>query len=493
MILKMTKALERKLADAKSYEDWKAAAIALDDHSGLTKWKQRDQTVRYDFASIRRRLDQLEIFKRANDNHGLLYTLNEGIHGNLGGMGKAALYHQARFGTKQLIVDYTEGVTSSLEHLGKPRVKGVTQTEKEEFFHRADLCYGSSALLLSGAGTYLFFHIGVLKALWQQDLIPQVISGASGGAIVAAVIGTRPAEDLGEVFDSEFLEMESDLRIILGGQSRLRKTIGTEIRSENLEGLIAHLIPDLTFAEAFELSGLQINISIAPAEQHQKSRLLNAITSPNVLVRDAVIASSSVPGLFPAHTLAAKNVAGKRVPYLPTRKWVDGSLSDDLPMKRLSRLYGVNHFIVSQTNPLVLPFVSAEKFDDGIISTISKTGRKTIISWGLAASHLLQRPFSPDSYISKVLNGYISVVAQAYTGDINILPSKRFLNPTKILAIRTNQEIKDLVDDGERATWPMIEKIRIQTQISRTLKKVLRGIMRKKEAQNKPPLKVISK
>jgi predicted acylesterase/phospholipase RssA len=51
-------------------------------------------------------------------------------------------------------------------------------------------------------------------------------------------------------------------------------------------------------------------------------------------------------------------MTGKRVPYLPGRKWVDGSVTHDLPSKRLSRLYGVNHHIVSQANPLITPFAS---------------------------------------------------------------------------------------------------------------------------------------
>ena len=45
--------------------------------------------------------------------------------------------------------------------------------------------------------------------------------------------------------------------------------------------------------------------------------------------------------------LMAKNVHGERQPYVPSRQWVDGSVSADLPAKRLARLYGVNHFITS--------------------------------------------------------------------------------------------------------------------------------------------------
>lgn len=469
----MSKALERKMTNAESYGEWREAAMAYDLHSGQEKWKHISQSNLYDYKSIQKRLNRLKALRKADDKHGLLFTLNEGIHGNLGGMGKSALYQKSKFGTKQLIADYTEEVVAALNDLAESKSKKISMEEKIDFFHRAHLCFGRSALLMSGAGTYLFFHIGVLKALWQQDLIPEVISGASGGAIVAAVAGTRSHDELGDIFHPEFIDMEKELRSIAMTLSTLAKS---QVRKNDLRKIIEKIIPDLTFAEAYEVSGIQINVTIASAEKHQNSRLLNAITSPNVMVREAVMASASIPGVFAPVTLAAKNVEGKRVPYLPSHKWVDGSLSDELPMKRLSRLYGVNHFIVSQTNPIVLPFISAEKNQDSVLSTISGTSLKTMKDWGLAMSHIMQKPLNKDSYFSKLINGYISVVSQTYTGDINILPSNRFLSPTKLLTARSNDEIKELVKNGEQSTWPNLERIRLQTQISRTLTRIVKEL-----------------
>ena len=94
------------------------------------------------------------------------------------------------------------------------------------------------------------------------------------------------------------------------------------------EHCVNRLIPDLTFQEAYEKTGRQISITVAPAEPHQRSRLLNAITSPTVFVRSAVMASCAVPGVFPPVTLMAKNVHGEAQPYLPTRRWVDGSIAE---------------------------------------------------------------------------------------------------------------------------------------------------------------------
>ncbi len=458
------------MANAETYDQWQEAAQAYDERNGLQRWKQSEKSRHYDYATIRRRLDTLKLMRDSSDNQGMLFTLNEGIHGNLGGMGSSSLYQKAKFGTKQLIVDYIEEVSSTLEHLAQPKLKGIGLHEKIDFFNRAHLCFGQSALMFSGSGTFLFFHVGVLKALWDQDLIPEVISGSSGGALIAAVAGSRKPEALGEIFQPEFLEFEDDIKNIIRNLAPGKKR---KLRKDDLMKIIERIIPDITFEEAYQTSGLKINISIAPFERHQKSRLLNAITSPNVMLREAVLASCCIPGVFPPVSLAAKNVKGQRVPYLPQRKWVDGSLSDDLPMKRLSRLYGVNHFIVSQTNPLTLPFLNTEKRNGGLASTIGNTAIKTMKDWGLAASHLMQKPFKENSYASRFINGYIALVSQSYTGDINILPSSRFLSPAQMLASRSSAEVMALLGEGERATWPAIERIRIQTHISRTLNRLI--------------------
>jgi len=289
----MSKALKRKMAEANSYPEWKESAIAYDNATGSQEWKESEPSHRYDYQTIRRRLDLLRAVRESNDNAALLFTLNEGIHGNLGGMGTSALYNKASFGTKELVVDYVQEIASSLEHLAQPKLEGVTTKDQVDFFHRAHLCFGQSALMLSGSGTFLFFHVGVLKALWEQDLIPDVLSGASGGALIAAAVGSRKKADLGGIFTTEILSFEDELNALASNLSFGKKR---RVRQQDLINIIDKLIPDVTFAQAYQISGLKVNVSIAPYETHQKTRLLNAITSPNVMLREAVLASCCIPG-----------------------------------------------------------------------------------------------------------------------------------------------------------------------------------------------------
>ena len=67
-------------------------------------------------------------------------------------------------------------------------------------FRRAAHIFGRSALLLSGGATLGFFHLGVVKALSEQDLLPDVLSGASMGALVACGTGVRTDEEIRALF-----------------------------------------------------------------------------------------------------------------------------------------------------------------------------------------------------------------------------------------------------------------------------------------------------
>ena len=331
--------------------------------------------------------------------------------------------------------------------------------------------------MMGGAGSLLYFHVGVVKTLWQHGLLPGILSGSSGGAVVGSVVSTNFDKDLKEVFEPENLVHEIELESgLLGRLSGLMRKV---IKSEEVFEVIERLVPDLTFLEAFERTGQHLNISIAAAEKHQTSRLLNAITTPNVYIREAVMASTAVPGFFPPVTLAAKNDRGKRQPYLPARKWVDGSVSDDLPAKRLARIYGVNHFVVSQVNPHVFPFLTnTEGERKSALLTMRLAAESMARECINAGASLLEKPLSWNPTVSRLTNVVLGVINQDYVGDVNILPDKRFFNPLKLLAHLSVDEIVELIEMGEKSTWPKIEQIRIQTKVSRKLDKILGDIDR---------------
>ena len=95
----------------------------------------------------------------------------------------------------------------------------------------------------------------------------------------------------------------------------------------------------------------------------------------------------------------------------------------------------------------------------------SRSGRE----WLNAGASIMHKPLSRYPRLNQFTNTTLAILNQDYMGDINILPPFRFHNPTRLLAHLTEQEIVNLIDMGERSTWPKIEMIRVQTKIGKSL------------------------
>ncbi len=449
---------------AESYDDWLAIAEAEDQRTGKFAWREIDKSALYNYESIRHRLLKLRKLRRTGNAKELLFALNEGIHGNMDGIGNPTLYRRALSGTKTLVDNYVEEIITSLRYVAKSRSAGVSKAEKEDFFDRAAHCYGSTALMLSGAGALGYFHLGVVMSLCEQDLLPRVISGSSAGSFVAGIVGTRSERELKKFLIRENFDryMQDQDKLVKPGL--LRRMTDDEVRTQ-----IEASIPDMTFQEAFEQSGRHINITVSATKRHQKSRLLNAITSPNVLVRSAVQASCAVPGVFSPVTLMARDAQGKLKKYLPKETWVDGSVAADLPARRLSRLYGVNHYIASQINPLVLWSLLEIRNKEGLIPSALDFGLRMQKEWLRYLRGYSGKLLKNSPTLGYMVDSLFSVASQDYAGDINIVPQFRFFDPRKLLSHISQEDRNYLVDAGMRASWPQVAKIRNASSIALAL------------------------
>lgn len=74
--------------------------------------------------------------------------------------------------------------------------QAFTKSEKIDFFQQCQTAYGQPALMFSGGATLGLFHTGVCKALFEQDLMPKVLSGSSAGAIMTAMLGISKPEEV---------------------------------------------------------------------------------------------------------------------------------------------------------------------------------------------------------------------------------------------------------------------------------------------------------
>lgn len=175
--------------------------------------------------------------------------------------------------------------------------------------------------------------------------------------------------------------------------------------------------------------------------------------------------SCSVPLVFRPYTLMAKDsLTGKPVPWNDLHKqYIDGSVDGDLPMTRLSEMFNVNHFIVSQVNPHIVPFLPkeggpmnpAEEAHSAIprlINTMTHLAKDEVLHRMTVLSELGVFPNS--------LTKFSSIMKQKYIGDINIYPELISSNFPRLLENPTTEFMLQACLGGERATWPRLSRIR---------------------------------
>ena len=459
---------EDAMARATDYAGWREAARDHDRLSGAADWKEQLESADYDYPLIQARLDELRVLRRHGEVARLVFCLHEGLHGNLGNIANPALYAQCRFGTKRLLSDYFDEVAAALDYLCDYETPAFPLADKLRFFERTAQSFGRSALMLSGGATLGLFHLGVIKALWSEGLLPRVVSGSSAGSIAAATLGTHTDAELSWIFDATLFSV--DAWRSLGLKSLLKGS--TLMDSRQLERCIEQNVGDLTFEEAFDRTGRIINIPVSPARPHQHSRLLNYLSAPNVLVRRAALASCAIPGVFPAVMLEARDFNGIVVPYMPHDQWVDGTLNSDLPMLRVARLHNVNHYLVSQTNPHIVPFLSESKPHKGLLPFTRQIVTST---FHLYTKHLLDlaRQNVDSHALGLLLDKAYSMADQSYSGDITVVPPSWLSNLLNVFSNPSPERIAEFILTGERATWPKLERVRNATRISRTFESCL--------------------
>lgn len=188
--------------------------------------------------------------------------------------------------------------------------------------------------------------------------------------------------------------------------------------------------------------------------------------------------SCSVPLVYKEASLLAKDPkTGREVPWDPNpdATWIDGSVDNDLPMTRLAEMFNVNHFIVSQVNPHVVPFLAKEEE-----LFASEAHRNTVLPAGpgwvstaasLAKGEVLHRlqELADIGFLPNVVTKVRSILSQRYSGDINIFPKISYADFPRVLSNPTPEYMIGCLLTGQKATWPKLSRIQNHVAIELAL------------------------
>ena len=110
-----------------------------------------------------------------------------------------SLYTQCNYGTKYIVEEFIESVESSIAAVRD--CEAIDCKEKLQIFCRLQQEFGRTCLCLSGGASMTFYQFGVIRTLFQHGLLPNIISGTSGGSLVGSTVAVRTDEELRAFLD----------------------------------------------------------------------------------------------------------------------------------------------------------------------------------------------------------------------------------------------------------------------------------------------------
>lgn len=212
-------------------------------------------------------------------------------------------------------------------------------------------------------------------------------------------------------------------------------------------------------------------------------------------------ASTAIPHFFDAAELMIKREdTGEIVPYHPENtqtRYVDGSIAGDLPMQRMSELFNVNTFIVSQVNPYVVPFLSVDGggvLESRIRKKLSLTIKAII---GNEIKHVIGQ-LSTLGVLPAGVKRLLNFVTQEYKGHVTILPQPKMIHYRNVLVNPDQKDYEEAIHSSYNSTLQKISLIRAVYGVEREfdryymrLKNSLRGSASQIVAQAEEDSKVI--
>lgn len=401
----------------------------------------------------------------------------------------------------------------------------LTNQMKLDFIHDTRQAFGRSTLVLQGGSIFGLCHLGVAKALFLRGLLPRIITGTGTGALIAALVAIHTEEELPSVLTGDGIDVSAFAAKgraengVIPRQQTFKSRWATLMRRLRrfsregyfldvtvLEDCVRANVGDLTFEEAYNRSKRVLNITVATESQGGVPTLLNYITAPNVvstalrrhnatthllrmeshktntisqLIWTAAVASNaSSPSLYGRRKvqILAKDVNGTIVPWAAANTtnfshWTNTSYTDrDSPLQRIAELFNVNHFIVSQARPYLIPFLQSDMHGPSLLESRSKTTQLSaflVRMVGLEVRHRLRQidtlrllPSSIRRFLvdERIPAASMTLVPEVTAGDF-----------VRLLETPTRDTLNYWILRGERSVWPAVAALRIRCAVENEL------------------------
>jgi predicted acylesterase/phospholipase RssA len=421
------------------------------------------------------------------------------IRDNFAGFENPRLYSETYYGSKELVQSFVDEAEASLSFL--LRTQQLDSETKHTIWKHLQTNLGRTALCLSGGAAFAYYHFGIAKALLDAGLLPQVITGTSGGALVAALLATRTDDELKKLLIPALAHRINACQD--GTWTWFTRWWRTGARFDTIDwakGCSWFTRGSMTFREAYERTGRILNVSCVPSDPHSPAILANYLTSPDCVIWSAVLASAAVPGILNPVVLMKKNSVGRLEPYSFGHKWKDGSLRTDIPLKALNLHFNVNFSIVSQVNPHINLFFFSSRGSVGRPVTHRKgrgwRGTTHSSAYYLAKLTCAVGGFlgsATEQYLKLDLTKWLKVLRhlellprplgqdwsqlwlQRFSGTITIWPKSVPSDFYYILSDPSPSRLARMIHVGQLATWPKLKFVANRMKLEKLIEEGRRG------------------
>lgn len=299
--------------------------------------------------------------------------------------------------------------------------------------------------------------------------------GSSVGALIAALVCIHSDEELPLIFEKGGIDLNAFSTKSKDGnlQRKFKRLLkyGYLLDIKVLEDCVKSNVGNYTFQEAFNKTGRVLNIVVSSSRKNEIPNVLNYITAPTVLIWSACCASVAVFGLYKSIDLLAKDSNGDIYPFNSSEiNWGEAVNDNDNAEHRLSELFGVNHFIISQASQVLAPLISlmiggkshGEDISAKVGNLVSNEIRhriKQLAYLGLVPNQI-QRLFVSGMKINS--NSNIKIEPHIYLNDARDV----FSNPTAA-------SLDYWILKGQQSTFPFVENIKCRMMIEIAIEDIL--------------------
>lgn len=190
-------------------------------------------------------------------------------------------------------------------------------------------------------------------------------------------------------------------------------------------------------------------------------------------------------------TIYCKDETGSVVPWPHSqdttfRPWFHAQYNEgESPLSRIAELFNVNHFIVSQTRPYLIPFLSSE---------LDLLDRRQAGQWSitrtlmrLCTAEIRHRLRQLDylGFLPHILSRLL--IEETIPGpNLTLVPDLSAQDFTQLLQNPSKDSLANWILKGERGVWPAISALKVRCAIEIALDKGFQVVRRRGPRETSP-------